>query len=121
MGTRVTMDYKSIILIFGATMIFILPVVMSCIAQSREVEGYQHLAYKRCDGRQFRRIDNLKAFQKKKTFQEATNACNMDSSCDCFHKYIDGNYYLFKGTQLLLLPFHIILLGSRITSWSNRR
>merc|ERR1711983_657835 len=95
MGTRVTMDYKSIIFIFGATMIFILPVVMSCIAQSREVEGYQHLAYKRWAGRQFRRIDNLK---------EATNACNMDSSCDCFHKYIDGNYYLFKGTATASSP-----------------
>jgi len=88
--TRVTMDFKSTIFIFGVALIFVLPLAISSPI-SGAVGGYEHTSSTVCHGENY--------FAVKNTLAAAVSACNADQACGCIQHWEGTPYYLYKGTD----------------------
>jgi len=118
------MDSKSTIFIFGAALIFIVPLVISCkpecvddFRQRRgcESDEYCHMEDARCvplSGYTY--YDDIACpgyfidgDRMKDTLEDAVNTCNQDGECGCIYK-VKGrrgdDYALCKGTETNLSP-----------------
>jgi len=99
------MDYKSTIFIFGAALIFIIPLINAFDGYGKPPDrralrkwsgiykGYRLNAARWCDGN---RVDgDFEGYN----IDDAINGCNRAASCECVERRPSGTYYLYQGTE----------------------